>query len=137
MRKERCSDKKDIPMHGRHLLLVEDDFYFRLVMAEALADEGFTVVEAENGDVAVVMLEHLDRLDMLVTDIQMPGRLDGNCVAKEAKRLHPDLPVLYMSGYSGSLTNIIGPTDAFLCKPFKSRHMIAEIARLLAVPVPL
>jgi CheY-like chemotaxis protein len=124
-------------MYGKRLLLVEDDIYFRLVMTEALTDEGYDVIEAENGDVAVGMLEHLDRLDILVTDIQMPGRLDGNCVAKEAKRLHPDLPVLYMGGYSESLTNIIGPTDAFVRKPFRSRLMIAEIARLLAVPIPL
>ena len=123
-------------MSGKCLLLVEDDFDFRLVMAETLADEGFEVIEAQSGDEAVELLVRLEKLDLLVTDIQMPGRFDGNCVATEAKRHYPGLPVIYISGRPESLTNRIDPTDSFVRKPFSCRHFIVEITRLLAAASP-
>ena len=120
-------------MNEKRLLLVEDDSELRFLIAEALFDAGFEVVEAEDGDQAVELLENLEQLDVLVTDIQMPGRLDGNDVATRARGRHPGLPVVYVSGHPASLTNGIGPCDAFLCKPFGSFLVISEVARLLAV----
>jgi CheY-like chemotaxis protein len=120
-------------VNEKRLLLVEDDSELRFLIAEALFDAGFEVVEAEDGDQAVELLENLEQLDVLVTDIQMPGRLDGNDVATRARARHPGLPVVYVSGHPASLTNGIGPCDAFLCKPFCSFLVISEVARLLAV----
>ncbi len=124
--------QEGVALNGKCLLLVEDDFDFRLVMAETLADEGFDVVAAQSGDEAVEILEHLEKLDLLVTDLQMPGRFDGNLVAREAKRQYPGLPVVYISGCPESLTNGIEPIDAFVCKPFSHRDFVGEIVRLLA-----
>jgi CheY-like chemotaxis protein len=120
-------------MNEKCLLLVEDDSELRFLIAEAFFDAGFEVVEAEDGDQAVELAENLKQLDVLVTDIQMPGRLDGNEVATRARGRHPGLQVVYMSGDPASLTNGIGPCDAFLCKPFRSFVVISEVARLLAV----
>ena len=124
-------------MNGKRLLLVEDDDDFRLVMSETLVDEGFEVVEARTGDEALERLLNLTRLDLLVTDIQTPGHLDGNALATEAKRQHPGLPVVYISGHPESLTNRVGPIDSFVCKPFTSRHFVFEITRLLTAVNPV
>lgn len=124
-------------MHGKCLLLVEDDDDFRMVMSETLVDEGFEVIEARTGDEAVDRLRHLKKLDLLVTDIQIPGCLDGNGVATEAKHQHPGLPVVYISGRPESLTNGIGSINSFVCKPFTSRHFVVEITRVLTAVTPL
>jgi CheY-like chemotaxis protein len=124
-------------LHGKCLLLVEDDDDFRIVMSETLVDEGFEVIEARTGDEAVDRMQHLGKLDLLVTDIQIPGRLDGNGVATEAKRQRPGLPVVYISGRPESLTNRIDSVDSFVCKPFSSRHFVIEITRLLTSVTPV
>jgi CheY-like chemotaxis protein len=115
------------------LLLVEDNSDFRIMMADSLSDAGFKVTEAENGDRAVEIIEHHDQIDLLLTDIQMPGSFDGNDVANCAKACHLGLPVVYVSGSPESLTNSIGPCDAFVLKPFRPSELVAVIQRLLAV----
>jgi DNA-binding NtrC family response regulator len=116
---------------GKRLLVVEDDNDFRQIMVETLFDAGFEVVEAEDGDHAIAILERLDPIDVVVTDIEMPGHCNGNDVATEAKSRHPEVTVVYMSGHPESLTNRIGPRDVFLGKPFQSARIIFEIRRLL------
>jgi CheY-like chemotaxis protein len=102
-------------------------------MVDSLSDAGFVVLEAENGDQAVKILAQHPRIDLLVTDIDMPGPCDGNDVAINAKAWHLGLPVVYASGSPERLTNTMGPSDAFLQKPFRHSEMIAVIIRLLAV----
>jgi CheY-like chemotaxis protein len=126
-------------MSQKCLLLVEDEPDLRLTMADSFSDAGFNVVEAEDSDLAVRILEHHPQIDLLVTDIDIPGRWDGNGVAISAKAWHIDLPVVYVSGSPGKLTNAVGPCDAFLLKPFRPSEMITVIRRLLAgskAPVP-
>jgi DNA-binding response OmpR family regulator len=119
-------------MSQKCLLLVEDESDLRLMMADSLSDAGFNVIEAEDGDQAVKILERHPQIDLLVTDIDIPGRCDGNDVAISAKACHFDLPVIYVSGSPERLTNTVGPSDVFLLKPFRHAEMIAEIRRLLA-----
>lgn len=114
-----------------HILVVDDDNEFRLFMAESLTDAGFDVVEAADGSQAINILNRLDKLNVLITDVQMPGLVDGNEVASRAKTLYPDLPVVYVSGSPESLTNEIGSHDTFLGKPFRLTRMIGEVRRLL------
>ena len=124
-------------MFGKRLLLVEDDYEFRVVMAEALSDEGFDVHEAGDGAAAIEIIERLLRIDILITDLQLPGGLDGNGVAHYAKMIHPFLPVLYISGHPAALTNPLGPADAFVGKPFSSDRLSIELTRLLTSANPL
>ncbi len=123
-------------MGQKCVLLVEDDVDFRLLMTEIFSDAGFDVVEAEDGDQAVEMLERIADLDLLVTDIQIPGRFDGNGVATKAKHRRPNLPVVYMSGRPETLTNRIGPRDTFVSKPFLSSRLFSEIGRLMDTAEP-
>ncbi len=120
-------------MGGKRVLLVEDEFLIRLFMAESLSDAGFEVVEAEDGDQALQALAQLDRLDLLLTDVQMPSRADGNAVAEMAKQRHPGLPVIYATGRPDSLKNKIGRCDAFVRKPYGAAEILAIIRRLLAI----
>jgi CheY-like chemotaxis protein len=123
---------REITMNQKCLLLVEDESELRLTMADSLSAAGFKVVEAEDGDQAVKILEHHPQIDVLVTDIDIPGRYDGNDVALSAKAWHFDLPVVYVSGSPERLTNTVGPSDTLFVKPFRHSEMIAVILRLLA-----
>jgi DNA-binding response OmpR family regulator len=114
----------------KRVLLVEDDALIRLWLADDLLDAGFDVVEAEDGDRAIVLMDQAVVFDLLITDISMPGRADGNAVAIWAKQRYPGLPVIYASGRPASLTNSLGLRDAFVPKPF-SGTTIRGIARRL------
>ena len=120
-------------MDGKRLLLVEDEFLIRLLLVDTLTEAGFEVIEAEDGDEAVQMLDRLDGLDLLLTDIQMPGRADGNAVAAKAKELYPGIPVIYVSGRPESLKNTIGCCDVFLHKPYGPSALIRIVKRLLGI----
>jgi CheY-like chemotaxis protein len=116
----------------KRVLLVEDESLIRLIVAETLCDAGFDVVEAADGDEAVAILDGLEQFDLLMTDIQMPGKVDGNILASCAKSRQPGLPVVYTSGRPDTLTNRVGRCDAFVRKPFGGSEVLAAVTRLLA-----
>jgi CheY-like chemotaxis protein len=102
----------------RRLLLVEDDPLLRMTLAEALTDAGFTVVEAEDAESALGLVASRDDLDLLLTDINLPGA-DGFALASAARRLRPGLPVVYASGrLSEADPQRALPGAPFLAKPF-------------------
>lgn len=80
------------------VLLVEDEFLIRLAAAEMLRDEGFEVVEAEDGAQAVKLIDGPDGFDLLLTDVQMPGPVDGIHVVLHARQHHPGIAVVVVSG---------------------------------------
>ena len=81
------------------VLLVEDDFLIREVMAESLQDAGFEVLEADDGAAAVAFLRlSPERFSILVTDFHMPGDIDGAHVASVARRGSANLPVIIATG---------------------------------------
>ncbi len=80
------------------ILVVEDEFLIRMTLVEALTDEGYDVLEAESGDAALVLLQADQGIAMLLTDIQLPGSLDGEALATTARAERPELPVLFMTG---------------------------------------
>ena len=113
------------------VLLVEDEFLIRMILAEALADEGFEVVEAASGDEAARLAQDTG-FDLLLTDIQMPGRLDGVALARHLLRDRPDLPVVYVTGRPESLDRIERrERDAYIRKPYSPNEVIAVVRRLL------
>jgi CheY-like chemotaxis protein len=102
----------------RRLLLVEDDPLLRMTLAEALTDAGFAVVEAEDAESALCLVASRDDLDLLLTDINLPGA-DGFARASAARRLRPGLPVVYASGrLSEADPQRALPGAPFLAKPF-------------------
>ncbi|HVJ01951.1 MAG TPA: response regulator, partial [Sphingomonas sp.] len=111
------------------ILLVEDEDMVRAVAERALTRQGYTVVTAENGEVALETLEEMEKPDLLISDVVMPS-MDGPTMARQIRARYPDLPILFMSGYaeeqlrrSIDLANV-----AFLPKPF-SVQQLAEATR--------
>ena len=120
-------------MVGKRVLLVEDEVLIRLILTESLEDCGYQVVEASTGDEAARLIDAGDSFDLVVTDIQMPGRLDGIAVARHARQWCADIPVVYVTGRPESMAGVgtLGPCDALVLKPYGPREVIAAITHLL------
>jgi len=113
------------------ILVVEDEDCLREMIVEVIRAEGFEIVEASSADAAIGLLD-LEGLGLVVTDINMPGRLDGIDLAFAARAAHPGIPVIFMSGRAakleeaGSVTHPVG----FLAKPFSFSRLVENIQRL-------
>ncbi len=116
------------------VLLVEDERLIRLVLVELLTDAGLRVTAAGTGDDAAALIDGPDGFDLVLTDMQMPGGLDGTAVARHARRRHPGICVIYMTGRPEVLRGVgaLGPRDAVLPKPFAPSELLPVIRRLLA-----
>ncbi len=110
-----------------------------MTLAETLEDAGYTVVEAESGDEACMLLRARDGFDVLLTDIQMPGAADGIDVARSFHELHPDRPVVFMTGRPDMLSRVgrLAPSEILLRKPFGSAQMLSALEGLLLRSVRL
>ncbi len=76
----------------------------RMPIAEYLRDCGFHVLEAGNAHEAMAVLDSADRVDVVFSDVRMPGQMDGFALARWLRQAHPGLPVLLTSGYASSRT---------------------------------
>ena len=119
---------------GRTLLLVEDERDVREVVAEALRERGYHVLEAGDGPAALHILQGGpgSRVDALVTDVGLPGGLNGRQVADAARECRPGLPVLFITGYAGTaLAECLAPGMAVIGKPFTLDTLAAKIWSML------
>ena len=112
------------------VLVVEDESLLREMIAEELRDAGFTVLEAADGESATRILLGSERVDLLFTDIRLPGPLDGWEVAKLGRRARAALPVIYASGYTVDRTGEVEGA-IFLHKPYQPSQIVETIRRLL------
>lgn len=115
-------------LRGRRVLVADDDAMVRFVLVEEFEGAGCVVTEAADGAQA---LDHLrgDAFDLLVTDIRMPG-LDGWTLAERARDLQPDLPILYVTGWSDEAPRPVAG-GAVLGKPFRTAELVPAATRLL------
>lgn len=114
------------------VLLVEDEPLLRELLSAELEDAGYRVIEAETGDDAIRLLDRADPIDLLFTDIRLPGLTDGWAVARHARALRPGLPVIYATGHSPTAVDMV-PGATLMRKPFGLSAMIAA-ATGLGVP---
>lgn len=117
------------------VLLVEDEPDVRRIIRLELATLGYPVLEASDGPEAIMLLENVPELAILVTDTVMPGGIDGRELARRARQLRPDLPILLITGYASEHT-LAGGTDPdipVLRKPFGRAELDAAL-RDLEVP---
>ena len=116
---------------GSRILVVEDEFLIRLTLVEALSDEGFDVVEAESGDAALLLLKADPKIEALLTDVQLPGSLDGHRLAQRARETRPNLPILFMTGRPDPAAEAVAsPFDQFISKPYTLADICAAARRL-------
>ena len=82
------------------VLVVEDEPLVRMVIVEVLSDLGYTVLEADNGRSGLRIVETRARIDLLVTDVGLPGGMNGRQLADAARQQRPGLKVLFITGYA-------------------------------------
>ena len=113
------------------ILSVEDDDDVRELVGNVLAAAGFRVMSAANAEAAKRLLEGDQPIDLLLTDVVMPG-LDGMALARIARKLRPNVRVLYTSGYWAHI--VAQPDDRDLVrKPYVPAQLVARVRRSLAV----
>jgi len=122
------------------ILLVEDEKILLAVCTRALRSLGYRVLSAQDGTMGLqVWSEHAAEVDLLLTDMRMPGEMTGLELAKKIWVTSPTLPVIIMSGYSNEMLHE-GPAGtsgySFLQKPFNSNVLAKVVAQALARAVP-
>jgi signal transduction histidine kinase len=112
------------------ILLVEDDDFLRPLTAQLLRDAGYTVLEAENGKVAIeIARKNEARIDAVLTDVIMPG-MGGADLVVYLRHLQPKVAILFMSGYASDLVTRAGVLESekvLLNKPFTRRSLLTKV----------
>ncbi len=119
---------------GRRIVLVEDQLTLSMVIAEILEDAGYRLEAFETAIDALPTLENGPRPDLLVSDIGLPGGLNGRQLAEKARLLHPGLPVLFVTGYDESAALGDGPLGArmsVMIKPFSLEALLERVSQML------
>ena len=124
----------DLTGHGT-ILLVEDEEGLRVLNARGLTSRGYTVVEAGNGVEAIEMLErHGGNVDLVVSDVMMP-EMDGPTLFKELRKRHPDIKMIFVSGYAEDAFQKSLPDPEkydFLPKPFTLKQLVAQVKETMS-----
>jgi CheY-like chemotaxis protein len=116
------------------ILVVEDEPAVRAIAVSMLESLGYRVRQAADGQSALDLLETADDVDLLFTDIVMPNGMSGHDLLGKARKLRPDLRVLFTSGYSEHWVRHRGDIDrtvALLDKPYRKRKMAEKIREAL------
>ncbi|HVF93066.1 MAG TPA: ATP-binding protein [Sphingomonas sp.] len=117
------------------VLVVDDEPTIRMLVIEVLEELGHTVLEAGDGAAAMRVLNTGARIDLLVTDVGLPGQMNGRQVADAALTMLPDLKVLFITGYAENAVignGQLAPNMALVTKPFAMDVIAARITAMLA-----
>jgi PAS domain S-box-containing protein len=118
---------------GQTVLVVEDEALVRLLVVDVLDELGYTAIEANDGPSGLRILQSAQRVDLLITDIGLPG-LNGRQVADAARVQRPDLKVLFMTGYAentGAASDVLSPGMQMITKPFAMDVLTRRIRDLM------
>jgi signal transduction histidine kinase len=132
---KRTSEALDVPHGIETILLVEDAELVRNLARQVLEGAGYRVLEAASAEAAIALCEKIngDRIDLLLTDVIMPG-MSGNEMSRVLCAKHPEMPVLYMSGYTDDAIVQHGVLEAginFLQKPFTPGALALKVREVL------
>jgi CheY-like chemotaxis protein len=117
------------------VLVVEDEWLVRMEIAEALDARGWNVVEASTGEAAIALLAGNSPIDLVVTDVRLPGAVSGWEVAEAFRAANSEVAVIYCSGNStNSARQVSG--SVFLTKPFRTEALLAAGERLCPGQLP-
>jgi PAS domain S-box-containing protein len=119
---------------GQAVLLVEDDPSVRLLIGEVLSELGYRVLEASDANAAIKVLESGRSIDMMISDVGLPG-MNGRQLAEVARAYHPNVPVLFVTGYAENAAiraGYLGTNMAMISKPFQVEELAAKIGEMFA-----
>jgi CheY-like chemotaxis protein len=124
----------DAPSGGITILVVEDDEGVREVIVGMLADLGYRTLVARTGPEALKLLEREKGIDLLFTDVIMPGGISGVELARTARRLQPELKILVTSGYTRAEPDMAAARREFpfLAKPYRLQLLGRKLKEILA-----
>jgi signal transduction histidine kinase/ActR/RegA family two-component response regulator len=116
------------------LLVVDDEPPVRMLVSEALRDADYTVREASDGPSALQLLRVSPRFDLLITDVGMPGGMNGRQLADAAREQWPDLKILFITGYAAAALTKDGLLESgmqVMIKPFAMTDLVAKVQAIL------
>lgn len=117
----------------RTVLVVEDQVLTRMMVAEELRRRGFKVLEAQNAHEAVALLQSQIPVDLVFTDVRLPGSIDGLALSRLLRDTYPKLKVVVTSG-DVAVDSRIDAADAFFAKPYDLGGVIRRIGELVEEP---
>lgn len=115
------------------ILVVDDEDLIRELVGEQLENRGYEVILASSADAAFEILHNTPRIDLIVTDVRMPGLMNGFDLVERAVARRPNLRTIIMSGYTAGSGQLIARADRFLTKPFTLASLEKEVRSLLSV----
>jgi PAS domain S-box-containing protein len=120
---------------GETILVVDDEPSVRMLVADLLEDLGYLVLDAEDGAGGLKLLQSEARIDLLITDVGLPGMMNGRQMADAARVGRPELKVLFITGYAETAlldNGQLGPDMAILTKPFSIDTMAERVREMVA-----
>ena len=120
---------------GQTVLVVDDEPTVRMLVAEVLQELGFKAIEVADGGAGLQVLRSDQRIDLLITDVGLPGGINGRQVADGAREVRPNLKVLFITGYAENAVignGHLGPGMQVLAKPFPMEALATRIRDLMA-----
>jgi len=127
-------DSGDVPSGNETILLVEDDAEVRRTGAQILHDLGYQIIEAENGPTALDILEANAGIDLVFTDIVMPGGVTGIELGQKVREKYPELKLLFTSGYADEVLEKHKLTHSelnLIRKPYRADELARQVRRTL------
>ena len=122
---------------GETVLVIDDEPVVRMLVCEVLQEAGYTCLEADDGPSGLQILQSSAHIDLLITDVGLPGGMNGRQVADTARTTNPDLKVLFITGYAESSVIGEGALEAgmqVITKPFAMTELGDKIRRMLDAP---
>jgi PAS domain S-box-containing protein len=113
------------------ILVVEDEPDLRKTTLRALSELGYRTLEAENVASAIRVLAQNPEVDLLFTDVMMPGGKSGLDLARHARQIYPDLKILLTSGFMGQLADEVEELPEILSKPFRKKELAERVRMVL------
>jgi PAS domain S-box-containing protein len=119
---------------GETVLIIDDEPTIRMLVAEVLGEAGYSMIEAADGPAGLRVLESNARIDLLITDVGLPGGMNGRQVANAARRTRPTLKVLFITGYAENALiggHQLGKDMYIMTKPFEMGGLARRIREIL------
>jgi len=120
--------------HGETILVIDDEASVRNLVAEVLREHGYATLEAGDGPSGLRILEGEHRIDLLITDVGLPGGLNGRQVADAARMRRPDLKVLFITGYAENAAvgnGLLEPGMEVMTKPFAMTDLASKVTTMI------
>jgi PAS domain S-box-containing protein len=122
------------PSHGETVLVIDDEESIRMLIIDVLEEAGYRVLEAGDGPAGLKILQSETRVDLLITDVGLPGGFNGRQVADAARQTRPDLKVLFVTGYAENAVvgnGHLDPGMQVITKPFQMTALALRVREII------